>query len=480
MKDIKVKSKMKQPKTKNKVNFAARDAKSIMRVYLTKQESKRENENAKANANDNAVNSVETGAERATTYCAQVIKIKAQKFTKLSVGHKSSLQRRKSHVISKLSRKTVRVSRRILSRLYSASIKTSAVLVNKLMVVSGAAVPVLLILVMVVAVAAIAASPFGIFFSAEDTSPGTQHIANVVGDLKTEFNAKLIDIQSSNLHDKIEAHGNLADWSEVLAIFAVKTASGNADIMDVVTIDNTRISLFKKVFWDMNRIESIAETDPDENEVLKISIKNMIISDMIREYRFNEKQIKDLNSLLEHRDMLRILAENTEITDRYAQEVLRNLPVDLSPERKAVVKSALSLVGKVNYFWGGKSSAIGWDNTWGKPQTVASAGSPSTGTNRLSGLDCSGFVAWVFKNARLSDIGQGTFEQYNNSVRISWDKAQPGDLVFYDDLSHVGIVVGKDMHYNIIIVHCNGLEKNISLSSNIGFGFCSKFVSFIA
>ena len=29
------------------------------------------------------------------------------------------------------------------------------------------------------------------------------------------------------------------------------------------------------------------------------------------------------------------------------------------------MEKVLSLVGKVNYFWGGKSSAIGWDPRWG-------------------------------------------------------------------------------------------------------------------
>ena len=36
-----------------------------------------------------------------------------------------------------------------------------------------------------------------------------------------------------------------------------------------------------------------------------------------------------------------------------AKDVLLNLPEDLSPEREAVIRAACSLVGKVNYFWGG-------------------------------------------------------------------------------------------------------------------------------
>lgn len=52
----------------------------------------------------------------------------------------------------------------------------------------------------------------------------------------------------------------------------------------------------------------------------------------------------------------------------------------------------------MNYFWGGKSLVLGWDFRWGTPKEVWAAGSPSTGTVRPYGLDCSGFVDWVFYN----------------------------------------------------------------------------------
>ena len=58
-------------------------------------------------------------------------------------------------------------------------------------------------------------------------------------------------------------------------------------------------------------------------------------------------------------------------------------------------------VGKVNYFWGGKSSAIGWDSAWGTMRRVTAAGSPSSGTIRAYGLDCSGFVTWAFNNSSM-------------------------------------------------------------------------------
>ena len=59
----------------------------------------------------------------------------------------------------------------------------------------------------------------------------------------------------------------------------------------------------------------------------------------------------------------------------YFAPLIRNLPEGLSPEREAVVRFACSLVGKANYFWGGKSLVIGWDARWGELRQITAAGS---------------------------------------------------------------------------------------------------------
>lgn len=66
------------------------------------------------------------------------------------------------------------------------------------------------------------------------------------------------------------------------------------------------------------------------------------------------------------------LLANLGISDEKVIEVLRRLPDDLSPERRAVVEIVCKLVGKVNYFGGGKSSAMGWDPRWGTLMKVTS------------------------------------------------------------------------------------------------------------
>ena len=51
-------------------------------------------------------------------------------------------------------------------------------------------------------------------------------------------------------------------------------------------------------------------------------------------------------------------------------------------------------------------------------------------------------MGWVFYNALDYRWTQGAASQYREwCTKIGWEQLQPGDLVFYADLSHVGIVV---------------------------------------
>ena len=146
--------------------------------------------------------------------------------------------------------------------------------------------------------------------------------------------------------------------------------------------------------------------------------------------------------------------------------------------KRQVVRTACSLVGKVNYFWGGKSLVIGWDARWGELRQVTAAGSSTTGTYRPYGLDCSGFVDWVFYNAtggqHIIGHGGGATMQHNYCTDISWSDAQPGDLVFYPDNSHVGIVGGWDANGELLIIHCASGYNNVVITGKEGFTSISR------
>lgn len=350
-------------------------------------------------------------------------------------------------------------------------------------VAAGGGAVVLVLLLMVILVAAIVASPFGILFSNESREAGVVPLSAAVAQVNYEFNERLETLQTADDYDSISVTGQPADWIEVLAVFAVKVAGSNdADAADVATMDADRIARLKAVFWDMTVIKTEVETinhpgsgDDDgwTERNLYITITAKTAEKMKTAYHFNRNQIAALDELLEQRDLLRELIEDVYSVSGDTAALLRDLPEGLSPEREAVVRTACSLVGKVNYFWGGKSLVIGWDARWGELRQVIAAGSSTTGTYRPYGTDCSGFVDWVFYNATgggyIIGHGGGATAQHSYCTDISWADAQPGDLVFYPDNSHVGIVGGRDANGELLIIHCASGYNNVVITGKEGF-----------
>lgn len=354
--------------------------------------------------------------------------------------------------------------------------------VSSILSAGGGAV-VLVLFLTVILVAAIVASPFGILFSNESREAGVVPISAAVAQVNYEYNERLEELQTADSYDSISATGQSADWVEVLAVFAVKVAgSDDVDAADVATMDADRIARLKAVFWDMttivHRIEVIdhpgsGDDDGWTERNLYITITAKTAEEMKTAYHFNRNQIAALDELLEQRDLLLELIEDVYSVSGDTASLIRGLPEDLSPEREAVVRTACSLVGKVNYFWGGKSLVIGWDARWGELRQVTAAGSSTTGTYRPYGLDCSGFVDWVIYNqsggSYIIGHGGGATMQHSYCTDISWADAQPGDLVFYPDNSHVGIVGGRDANGELLIIHCASGYNNVVITGKEGF-----------
>lgn len=131
-----------------------------------------------------------------------------------------------------------------------------------------------------------------------------------------------------------------------------------------------------------------------------------------------------------------------------------------SATRKKILSTALSLVGKVPYFWGGKS-APGWNSEWNTPKLVTAAGDSTSGTIQPYGLDCSGFTDWVFQTALGVSLYQGSWNQWDNTYAISEEELLPGDLGFMAapgtvPVNHVLIYAGAGENGESMWVHCTG------------------------
>lgn len=370
----------------------------------------------------------------------------------------------------------------------AAAVGRVAATASRSIVATGGGLALLVVALMVAVIGGITASPFGILFAGESTKAGAVPVSVAVAQLNNDLHTRLEALQTEDAYDEVTIQGEMADWVDVLAVFAAKVAgSSGTDAADVATLDSDRIARLQTVFLDMNDVTSTVETvyHSDSNsdagwveKILHITITPKSVADMPSVYHFTAQQSAAMNELLEQRELLQQLIRDLFHVSSDAAEVLENLPKDLAPERRTVVEKACSLVGKVNYFWGGKSLTLGWDSQWGQLRKVAAKGSPSTGTYRPYGLDCSGFVDWVFYNATdgayVIGHGGGAHAQHAYCTAISWDEAQPGDLVFYPDDSHVGIVGGWDTNGNLLVIHCSSGENNVVITGIEGFTMIAR------
>lgn len=397
-------------------------------------------------------------------------------------------EQRKKYVqhkkLTRLRNGRAKTEEKLIQRLAAALTKSTTRAASSV-VLSAAGGVIIIAVCALMLIAGIAASPFGILFANEPQGDGAIQLNAAVAKINAEYAARLDEIQDGEF-EEIIVNGDAPDWREVVAVFACKVAGGKNGL-DVATMDEKRISLLRSVFWDMVSLDFEIETveteddDPDNigsiivKNTLKITIGHKTADDMRSAYDFSKAQNKVLDELLSDPTLLRGLMSDLTITQADAVELLKNLPGDLDEERCAVVKAALSLVGKVNYFWGGKSLTLGWDYRWGTTMKVTSEGSQSTGTYRPYGLDCSGFVDWAFYNATdgqyyPSGGNGGTQAQLNNCYVISESEALPGDLVFASDIGHVGIVGGRDDNGNLLIIHCTGGGyNNVVITGMDGF-----------
>ena len=398
-------------------------------------------------------------------------------------ARKAATQDAQRKMLKKSNNRAARAAAAAAKKLTEAAAKAVKELISALASLGGGTALFIVFSIVIVA-GAFLASPLGILFADEQESEDTVPLATAIAEIQGEYHAELERLQNGDFVS-VQIIGQAPDWREVVAVFASKTA-GAEDGVDVFTLDEERVELLRQVFWDMCEITTATQTvdvpdsNPDDDVddsytgiALTITITAKTAEQMRLIYAFTKYQNDGLDILLENLGSLNIPMGSLTISQEDAIALLENLPDDLDPARKAVMETAVQLVGRVSYFWGGKSLTLGWDDRWGVPTEVTAAGSGSTGTVRPFGLDCSGFVDWTFYNATNGSYypgrGGGAATQHSYCANIAWSDAQPGDLVFYPDDSHVGIVGGKDADGNLLIVHCSGGANGVVITGSAGF-----------
>ena len=396
---------------------------------------------------------------------------------------------RKGQVLRDTAIKTAKVAKEAGKKVLRAIAAAAEKLAAAIGAGGAAAVSVVVVILLV---GMLFASPLGILFAGEDT--GTEiKIPDAVATLNGEFTDEIYRIMEDHPYDELDMQEGmeaamLQNWRNVLAVYAVKVSTDEEHGLDVMTMDEEKLQLLREVFFDANKLvyELTTRTvDGKQITTLHISAQIKDAMQMADEYSFTAQQREMLEELLkpDYDDIFLSLIGNYQpdgmpIGPVDISDIQGTLPDDLDPLRESIVLTAYQLLGKVTYFWGGKSLVLGWDSRWGTPTTVTAPGSGSTGKVLPFGLDCSGFVDWTFYNATsgayLPGRGGGAASQHGYCTNVSWSDALPGDLVFYADDSHVGIVCGYDSVGNILVIHCSGGQNGVVVTGREGFAVAAR------
>ena len=302
----------------------------------------------------------------------------------------------------------------------------------------------ILAIVLIFLIGLIVASPFGIFFSGEDSGTG-QTMPTIVQEINLEYESKLEEIESNVAHDRLELSGSRAVWPEVLAVYAVKTTTDPDNPQEVATMDDGKKELLKEIFWAMNEIShrtetatttQTVETDDGKGNIMVEEVEVTATTLYITVTHKTADEMADIyNFTADQREMLaELLAEES---NGMWSAVLYGIGTG-DGEIVTVALSQLGNVGGQPYWsWYGFESRVDW---------------------------CACFVSWCANECGYLDAG--VIPRFAScSIGIQWFRERglwqdrdyeprPGDLIFFDwddedegqdgAADHVGIVEKVD------------------------------------
>ena len=257
------------------------------------------------------------------------------------------------------------------------------------------------------------------------------------------------------------------NWQDILAVYVYQqNKAGQTEYK----LDSSCKGALAEIFAQMNPVVR------DKQNITHVTYGNRKINYYIKKNNISKKDRKILKKYVE--TDCELLCAVVTASKGFVRESVGD---DVSEERVNVISAAYSLVGKVGYFWGGKSAVLGVDPSWGVTEMVSAEGSKSTGTLRAYGLDCSGFVTWAvingYQNQGMQDVvGDGTSDQWEKANVVSEADAQPGDLVFQKGPeagsdNHVGILCGKTDAGDWIAVHCSSGKNGVTVGEAYSASF---------
>ncbi len=374
-----------------------------------------------------------------------------------------------AQVAARAAAKAAATATKATAKAVTAIVKAIIATVKALIVAIAAGGWVAVLIIIVVAVIAlIVGSAFGIFFSDEagDGIPISQAVTEISADFQAKIDGKIDALSSGGTYDEIkvvyegDVDGDSAtvnNWTDVLTVFAVKYMGEN---VEVITITPEKVDELKNVFYKMNELSTRTDTETEETTVIGddgeeetvthttliiyVRVNSLTYDEGAAAYGFTDEQIEIADEMMSpdyytlYAELLGVdLLGGADLT-----EIISNLPV--GTEGAEVVKAALTKLGSP-YVMGAK------------------------GPNKF---DCSGLAYWAINQAD-PELGAKMYTNaagqakwcISNGKAVGRSELQPGDLVFWQNLSCPGCGRWNEVHHVGIYI---GDGKAVEASSSRG------------
>lgn len=246
--------------------------------------------------------------------------------TAKNVAKKTASTTKKTAEVAKRTKQTAQATARVTVK--TIKVATKVIIEAGKAVVAGVksigaaiaagGVPAIVIIIIICLIGAIGGTCFGIFLANDETTGTQKTMSMAISELTSEHYANLTAMKASYTYDLLEVQGNTSiNWKDVLAVYAVKTTSGD-NPLEVVTLDDAKMELLRKIMKDMNTMTGVvtpkvvAETTvtTDENgnsiktttyvtkKVLTVSILQLSVDEISELYNFDDEQKALLEELM--------------------------------------------------------------------------------------------------------------------------------------------------------------------------------------
>lgn len=289
-------------------------------------------------------------------------------------------------------------------------------------------------------------------------------------------------------------------WSVLFGSISMREFLAHLSMMnEVIVYEKEQLRLIQKARTDLsetryelqvqeaNYAESLRELEKQKSE---IDQRNQELEELITQL---EEEQADIRERLEYITPQVALSEDQKkMTQPLTEEQITAFLVRAEGElenaglsayemdcRLTMLKEGLSLVGKVPYFWGGRSYSPGWNESWTTLQPIQHAGCEAYPLGELFpyGLDCGAFVFWAAMTMYGADSWESPVEwmsprgatgifEHDNVRKVAWENKLPGDLVVNTPLTHIGFYLCEGDDGSPLFLHCCG-GYGVVVSSSI-------------